>query len=133
MAVNSDASVRRNKGAQRPIVGQDERAGMLASLAVVDAVVIFDEETPEQLISAIRPDVLGKGGDYDPQTIAGGDFVRSYGGRVEVTPFRSGTSTTAIIDTIRDRILADDAASFPSATEKPGAPPPTKVEKGERV
>lgn len=133
VAVNSDASVRRNKGAQRPIVGQDERAGMLASLAVVDAVVIFDEDTPEQLITAIRPDVLGKGGDYDPQTIAGGDFVRSYGGRVEVTPFRPGTSTTAIIDTIRDRLLADAAADFPTATREPGAPLPTKVMKGERV
>lgn len=97
VALNSDASVRRLKGASRPRVHQDHRATLLSGLACIDAVVVFDEDTPEALIRTVRPDSLVKGGDYAPSQIVGADFVREYGGQVFALPLLSGLSTTAIL------------------------------------
>ncbi len=81
----------------RPIVGEDERARVLAALSAVDAVVVFDEDTPLRLIEAIRPDVLVKGGDYTEEQVVGAREVRAWGGRVELIPLVPGTSTTRLI------------------------------------
>jgi len=97
VGLNSDSSVRRVKGLPRPIVGQRERAKILAALSVVDAVVIFDESTPLKLIAALRPDVLVKGGDYTEENIVGAREVRAWGGRVELIPLVEGASTTRLI------------------------------------
>ena len=97
VAVNSDASVRRLKGPARPIVGQAERARVLAALSAVDAVVVFEEDTPLRLIEATRPDVLVKGGDYTEEEVVGAREVRVWGGRVELIPLVPGTSTTRLI------------------------------------
>ena len=98
VAVNSDRSVRaQNKGPDRPIYPEAERAELLASLAVVDAVVIFDEETPHEVITAIQPDVLVKGADWASDAIVGRDVVEARGGRVVRIPLAPGYSTTAIL------------------------------------
>lgn len=97
VGLNSDASVRLNKGDSRPIIGEEHRAALLAALGCVDCVVLFDELTPEDLIRFLQPDVLVKGGDYDPATLAGADFVRGRGGQVVVIPLLEGLSTTAIV------------------------------------
>ncbi len=97
VALNSDASVTQLKGTGRPLVGQAERARILAALAAVDAVVIFNAPTPLSLIEAIRPDVLVKGGDYLEEEVVGAAQVRSWGGRVELVPLFAGLSTTRII------------------------------------
>jgi len=102
LGLNSDASVRRLKGEKRPLIGEEERAHLLAALDCVDYVVIFDEDTPLQLIETIRPLVLVKGGDYTPEGVVGKDVVESYGGRVELVEFVDGKSTTNIIEKIRD-------------------------------
>ena len=101
VGVNSDASVRRLKGAERPVRGQAERALVLAALESVDAVAIFDEDTPLELINATRPDVIVKGGDYTPETVVGRREVESWGGRVVIVPLTPGQSTTAIIEKLR--------------------------------
>jgi D-beta-D-heptose 7-phosphate kinase / D-beta-D-heptose 1-phosphate adenosyltransferase len=97
VAVNSDASVQRLKGSTRPVIGQNDRVRVLAALAATDAVVIFDEATPLELIRAVRPDVLVKGGDYTAATIVGADDVASWGGRVAIVPTVEGVSTTNTI------------------------------------
>ena len=97
VGLNSDDSVRRLKGPLRPIVAEGERARVLAALSAVDAVVVFDEDTPLRLIEAIRPDVLVKGGDYTEDQVVGAREVRSWGGRVELIPLVPGTSTTRLI------------------------------------
>lgn len=97
VGLNSDDSVRRVKGAMRPIVGENERARILAALSAVDAVVIFNESTPLSLIEAIRPDVLVKGGDYTQETVVGAREVRAWGGRVELIPLVAGVSTSRLI------------------------------------
>lgn len=97
IGLNSDASTRRLKGATRPIVGEKERARILAALASTDAVVIFEEDTPLETIDALRPDVLVKGGDYTESTVVGADLVRSWGGRVAIVPTVAGFSTTNIV------------------------------------
>ena len=97
VGVNSDRSVKCLKGETRPIIGQDNRAALLAGLACVDVVVIFDEETPEALIRTIAPDVLVKGGDYTIETVVGSDFVIGRGGRVVTLPLIPGLSTTSIL------------------------------------
>ncbi len=97
VGVNSDASVRRIKGAKRPLVPQEERAELLAALECVDLVVLFDEDTPQTLIEALGPDVLVKGADWEEAEIVGAEWVRARGGRVERIPLREGVSTTAII------------------------------------
>lgn len=102
VAINSDASVRRLKGPSRPIVGEKERASILAALAVVDAVVIFDELTPLECIKATRPDVLVKGGDYTEETVVGAKEVKSWGGRTLLVPIVEGFSTTSLIQKALD-------------------------------
>jgi D-beta-D-heptose 7-phosphate kinase/D-beta-D-heptose 1-phosphate adenosyltransferase len=97
VALNSDASVRLNKGTSRPIIRQGDRAALLAGLACVDVVVIFDELTPETLIRHLEPDVLVKGSDYAVSEIAGAEFVQGRGGRVVTLPLVPGLSTTGIL------------------------------------
>ena len=101
IGLNSDASVRRNKGPERPINPEHERAELLEALACVDAVVVFDEETPAEIIRAIQPDVLVKGADWAEDAIVGRDTVEARGGRVVRVPVEPGYSTTAIIEKIR--------------------------------
>jgi D-beta-D-heptose 7-phosphate kinase / D-beta-D-heptose 1-phosphate adenosyltransferase len=97
VAINSDTSVRNLKGPARPVVGEEERARILAALTAVDAVVIFEESTPLRLIEALRPDVLVKGGDYTEETIVGASEVTAWGGRVKIVPTVEGFSTTELI------------------------------------
>ena len=102
VGVNSDASVRRlEKGPERPIRSEAERAYVLAGLAAVDAVVVFDEDTPLELVTALQPDVIVKGGDYAPESVVGGDVVRARGGRVVIIPLTPGQSTTSIVQRLR--------------------------------
>ncbi len=101
IGVNSDASVKRLKGPARPIRTSAERAIILAGLEAVDAVVVFDEDTPIDLVRAIEPDVIVKGGDYSPVTIVGADLVTARGGRVVVIPLVDGHSTTSTIEKLR--------------------------------
>ena len=101
VGLNSDNSVKRLKGQQRPVNNQDSRALLLASLLMVDAVVIFEEDTPLELINSIRPDVLVKGGDYTIENIVGAKEVISNGGRVVINPVIEGYSTTSIIDKLK--------------------------------
>ncbi len=97
VGLNSDASVKRLKGESRPVNDEDSRATVLASLLMVDAVVMFEEDTPLNLIKAIMPDVLVKGGDYKVEDIAGSKEVIEAGGRVVINPILEGFSTTGII------------------------------------
>jgi D-glycero-beta-D-manno-heptose 1-phosphate adenylyltransferase len=102
VGVNSDASVRRlGKGAERPVAGQDARARVLAGLAAVDCVVLFEEDTPRALIEALAPDVLVKGADYARDAIVGGDWVESRGGRVVRVPLLPGYSTSSLVERLR--------------------------------
>jgi rfaE bifunctional protein nucleotidyltransferase chain/domain len=101
VGVNADASVRRNKGENRPITGESERAELLGALACVDAVTIFDEDTPAEVIQAVQPDVLVKGADWAADRIVGRDTVEARGGRVVRIAVEQGHSTTAILDRIR--------------------------------
>jgi len=101
VGLNSDASANRLKGAGRPVMDQESRSLMLASLLIVDAVVIFDEDTPLQLIELVKPDVLVKGGDYTFEQIVGAKEVSAAGGRVVINPIVPGFSTTGIIGKIR--------------------------------
>jgi rfaE bifunctional protein nucleotidyltransferase chain/domain len=101
VAVNSDRSVRANKGPGRPITPEQERAEVLAALAAVDAVVIFDEETPHEIVSRIQPDVLVKGADWGPGNIVGRDVVEARGGRVVRMDLAPGFSTTTLIEKVR--------------------------------
>jgi D-beta-D-heptose 7-phosphate kinase/D-beta-D-heptose 1-phosphate adenosyltransferase len=97
VAINSDASVRGLKGAGRPVVGESERARVLAALAAVDAVVVFDEPTPLEVILATRPDVIVKGGDYTVETVVGGSEAMAWDGQVKIVPLVKGFSTTQLI------------------------------------
>lgn len=101
VGVNTDNSVKRLKGEMRPINGEYDRMMLLASLYFVDYVVLFDEDTPLQLIKSVRPDILVKGGDYTRDTIVGADFVESTGGEVVVISFVDGYSTTKVINKMR--------------------------------
>ena len=101
IGLNSDRSVRLIKGASRPITAEAERAEILEALACVDGVVIFDEETPRDLIMAIQPDVLVKGADWAEDAIVGRDIVEARGGRVARVAIEPGHSTTKIVDRIR--------------------------------
>jgi rfaE bifunctional protein nucleotidyltransferase chain/domain len=102
VGLNSDASVRRLKGPERPVRSESERAYVLGALGMVDAVVIFAEDTPLETVKALRPDVLVKGGDYSEATIVGAPEVRAWGGDVVVIPLTPGQSTTSIINRLRD-------------------------------
>lgn len=101
VALNSDRSVRANKGPERPINPELERAEVLAAFACVDAVVVFDEETPHEIVSRILPDVLVKGADWGPDNIVGRDIVEARGGRVVRMEIASGFSTTELIRRVR--------------------------------
>jgi D-beta-D-heptose 7-phosphate kinase/D-beta-D-heptose 1-phosphate adenosyltransferase len=101
IGLNTDASVQRLKGPSRPLQNEMARAEILAALACVDYVTLFDEETPEQLIHAVRPDVLVKGGDYTIDKIVGASFVLSYGGEVKSLQFVEGFSSTSIINKMK--------------------------------
>jgi D-glycero-beta-D-manno-heptose 1-phosphate adenylyltransferase len=102
VGVNSDASARGlGKGADRPVTGEAARARVLAGLAAVDCVVLFDEETPLELIKSLIPDVLVKGADYPRESIVGGDWVESRGGRVVRVPLVGGFSTSSIVERLR--------------------------------
>jgi D-beta-D-heptose 7-phosphate kinase/D-beta-D-heptose 1-phosphate adenosyltransferase len=97
VGLNSDASVKRLKGPERPILSETDRAQVLGGLDAVDFVVLFDEDTPETLIHEIRPQVLVKGGDYTEESVVGAPFVRSYGGEVALVPLVPGRSTTSMV------------------------------------
>jgi rfaE bifunctional protein nucleotidyltransferase chain/domain len=101
VAINSDASVRELKGAGRPVMNESERAEMLAALAAVNYVTVFEENSPRRLIAEVLPDVLVKGGDYRPEEIHGREEVEAAGGRVLALPFVEGASTTSIIERVR--------------------------------
>lgn len=101
VGINSDASVRRLKGRNRPINPAHERAAMVAAFNMVDACVIFEEDTPMKLIQMLEPDVLVKGGDYKLSDIVGGDFVKSKGGKVLRCPYIEGKSTTGMLKVVR--------------------------------
>lgn len=101
VGVNSDASVRRLKGPDRPVRGEAERAYVLAGLETVDAVTVFEQDTPLELVKTLRPDVIVKGGDYSPDTVVGAAEVRGWGGECVIIPLTPGQSTTAIIERLR--------------------------------
>lgn len=103
VGLNDDASVRALKGPQRPLIPAAERAQLVAALACVDYVVLFGEATPLALIKLVRPDIVVKGGDYTPETVVGRAEVEAYGGSVHIIPAVEGMSTTAIINSIRER------------------------------
>ena len=100
VGVNSDASVRANRGSDRPITPQDERAEILSALECVDAVVVFEETTPHAIIQALQPDVLVKGADWGENEIVGREIVEARGGKVVRAPIEAGYSTTAIVKKI---------------------------------
>jgi len=102
IGLNSDSSVKKIKGKKRPVTGERERAVVLSSLEAVDFVTLFNETTPENLIKAIAPDVLAKGGDWKIKDIIGGNFVKKNGGRVVSIPFVKGYSSSHIINRIRN-------------------------------
>jgi D-beta-D-heptose 7-phosphate kinase/D-beta-D-heptose 1-phosphate adenosyltransferase len=103
VGLNTDDSVRRLKGEGRPVTAGDDRARVLAALECVDAVTLFDEDTPLDLVTALVPDILVKGGDYEADDIVGADVVRTAGGRVVVLPFVAGRSTSDLIRRIREQ------------------------------
>lgn len=101
VGLNTDRSIRRGKGKERPVLAEAERAELVAGLDAVDYVTLFDEEIPERLIRQVRPDILVKGADYEGEVVVGREFVESYGGEVVLAPMVDGVSTTAIIERIR--------------------------------
>jgi rfaE bifunctional protein nucleotidyltransferase chain/domain len=101
IGLNSDSSIQKLKGENRPIIQQQSRAILLASFSFVDAVVLFSEDTPINLISTLLPDILAKGGDYKIETIVGHKVVQKNGGKVILVPFVDGFSSTTIIEKIR--------------------------------
>ncbi|HYA39768.1 MAG TPA: bifunctional D-glycero-beta-D-manno-heptose-7-phosphate kinase/D-glycero-beta-D-manno-heptose 1-phosphate adenylyltransferase HldE [Syntrophobacteraceae bacterium] len=109
VGLNSDSSVRRIKGAHRPILPQQDRAALLAALGCVDLVVVFEEDTPLRLIEALRPDVLVKGADYARETVVGHELVEGWGGRVVLVPLLENLSTTGIVE----RLKGDKAPAKP--------------------
>ena len=98
MGLNSDPSVKRLKGPNRPVNDEKSRATLLASTQFTDAIIVFEQDTPEALIHAIKPDVLIKGGDWKKEDIIGSEFVESYGGAVKTIPYLNGFSTSGIIE-----------------------------------
>lgn len=101
VGVNSDASVKRLKGPDRPVRSEGERAYVLAALEVVDAVTLFEQDTPLELVQLLQPDVIVKGGDYSPDTVVGATVVRARGGEVVIIPLTPGHSTTSTIHRLR--------------------------------
>jgi D-glycero-beta-D-manno-heptose 1-phosphate adenylyltransferase len=101
VGLNTDASVKRLKGPERPVNDENFRLWMMASLELVDAVTVFDEPTPKELVTVLQPDVIVKGGDYTPDQVVGASEVLARGGEVKIIPIVQGYSTTALIETIR--------------------------------
>ena len=101
VGLNSDQSIRKIKGPHRPIIKEAYRAGLLAALQCVDFVTIFNEETPRNVINALKPDILIKGADWKGKNVVGADVVKSYGGKVEYVTYIDGCSTTKIIEKIQ--------------------------------
>lgn len=101
LGLNTDASVRKLKGEGRPVNDQYSRALVMASQLFVDAVCLFEEDTPLELIKIVKPDILVKGGDYTPETVVGNDFVNAYGGKTVIIPTVEGFSTTGIIERLK--------------------------------
>ena len=101
IGINSDQSIQKLKGEDRPIIDEQSRAILLAALSFVDAIVLFSDDTPLKLINALLPDVLAKGGDYEIETIVGHEIVQKNGGKVKLVPFLDGFSSTTIIDKIK--------------------------------
>lgn len=101
VGVNADSSVRGLKGPERPLVGELERAEILAGLACVDFVTVFEEPTADALLNELQPAVYAKGGDYAPDTLPEAPTVRAYGGRIELVPFVPGRSTTNLVAKLR--------------------------------
>ena len=101
IGLNSDQSIQKLKGEDRPIIDEQSRAILLAALSFVDAIVLFSEDTPLKLIGALLPDVLAKGGDYEIETIVGHEIVQQNGGKIKLVPFLDGFSSTTIIDKIK--------------------------------
>ena len=125
LGLNTDASVQRLKGPTRPIVSERERARVMAAMAAVDAVVLFDEDTPLELIRALKPDVLVKGGDYTVETVVGHEDVIAEGGRVEIVPTVEGFSTTNIVKKMTGSAAAlesCEAAGLGAAGRVDGSP-----------
>jgi rfaE bifunctional protein nucleotidyltransferase chain/domain len=111
VGINTDRSVARLKGPGRPIVPEDDRAALVASIAAVDRVVLFDEDTPQRLVGRLLPDVHVKGGDYDPSEVVGAREVEASGGRVVVLPFLEGRSTSGLISLILKRFCGPSGGS----------------------
>jgi rfaE bifunctional protein nucleotidyltransferase chain/domain len=103
VGINSDASVKRLKGPARPVRNESERAYVLAGMEAVDCVVLFEQDTPLELVIALRPDVIVKGGDYSEDTIVGAKEVKGWGGEAVVVPLTPGHSTTSIIEKLSER------------------------------
>ncbi|HDN98070.1 MAG: D-glycero-beta-D-manno-heptose 1-phosphate adenylyltransferase [Candidatus Omnitrophota bacterium] len=101
VGLNSDSSVRRLKGENRPYIEEKERAEIISSLEMVDYVIIFDEDTPLKIIKELKPDVIVKGGDYKEKDVVGGDFVKRYGGKVVIAPLVKGRSTSLLVEKIK--------------------------------
>lgn len=104
VGLNSDASVLRLKGSERPLRSEADRAYVLAALESVDAVVIFEQDTPLELVRELRPSVIVKGGDYSPDAVVGAAEVHASGGEVVIVPLTPGQSTTAIIEKLRSHV-----------------------------
>ena len=102
IGLNSDISIQKLKGENRPIINETSRAILLAALDFVDAIILFSEETPLNLINTLKPDILAKGGDYEINTIVGHEIVQENGGQVILVPFINGFSSTNIINKIRN-------------------------------
>jgi rfaE bifunctional protein nucleotidyltransferase chain/domain len=102
IGLNSDSSIKKLKGKSRPIIDENSRALLLAAISFVDAVILFSEETPLNLINNLNPDILAKGGDYEINTIVGHEIVKKNGGDVVLIPFLDGFSSTNIIDKIQN-------------------------------
>jgi len=100
LGLNTDASVKRLKGELRPLVDEQSRAILLAAFEFIDLIVLFDEDTPYELIKAVQPDILVKGSDYKPESIVGYDIVTARGGKVETIDFVEGFSTTKLVERI---------------------------------
>jgi len=101
VAINSDDSVRRLKGGNRPLISADERAALLAALKYVDSVVVFDEDTPRELLGEVRPDVLAKGADYREDQVVGRRLIADWGGSVVLIPLVPDRSTSGLLERIR--------------------------------
>ena len=102
IGVNSDSSIQKLKGENRPIIEEDSRVKQLAALEFVDAIVLFHEDTPQKLIEKIKPDVITKGGDYKAENVVGNEVVNQKNGEVVIIPLTQGYSTTSILKKIKD-------------------------------